>query len=110
MAEHGTLEFRTADGPAFAAPLAQVGPVTWPWWWFGGGFVATVGGERFKVTFIRPNGAPAAPQVALADATLFASGLADSGFGPVSAAMGLRDVQVGRTAARRWRRVLGQCS
>ena len=106
VADRGRLEFRTADGPAFAAPFAQVGPVTWPWWWFGGGFVATVGGERFKVTFIRPNGAPAAPGTSLADAALFAGGISDSGFGPARAVAGLHDVHVGRAAARRWKQVL----
>ena len=34
------LEFHTGSGPAFAAPIGEVGPVTWPWWWFGGGLAA----------------------------------------------------------------------
>lgn len=100
------LEFRTADGMAFAAPLSDVGPVTWPWWWFGGGFVATIRGERFKVTFVRPNGAPAGPGVSLTDAMIFAGGVSDSGFGPARTATGLRDVHVGRAAARRWKQLL----
>jgi hypothetical protein len=98
VAERGRLEFHTESGPAFAAPIADVGPVTWPWWWFGGGLVATVRGERFKITFVRPNGAPAV------DATLFdvALGVLE----PFRAAAGLRDVHTGRAAARGWKQLL----
>jgi hypothetical protein len=105
VAERGVLEFRTESGPAFTAPVTDVGPVTWPWWWFGGGFVATVRGERFKITFVRPNGAPAA-NPSLLDAAFNAAGLIDSGFGPFRAATGLRDVATGRAAARQWKQLL----
>lgn len=87
VAEDGRLEFHTDAGPAFAAPIGEVGPVTWPWWWFGGGLVATVRGERFKITFVRPNGAGAAAD-------------------PFQAAAGLRDVHTGRAAARQWKQLL----
>jgi hypothetical protein len=105
VADRGRLEFHTGSGPAFAAPIAEVGPVTWPWWWFGGGLVATVRGERFKITFVRPNGAPAA-DADLLDAAFRAGGLVDSGFGPFRAATGLRDVHTGRAAARQWKQLL----
>ena len=102
VADRGRLAFHTDCGPAFTAPIADVGPVTWPWWWFDGGLVATVRGERFKITFVRPNGAPAV------DATLLDAlfGVADSGFGPFRAVAGLRDVHTGRAAAREWKQLL----
>ena len=31
VADRGRLEFHTGSGPAFAAPIGEVGPVTWPW-------------------------------------------------------------------------------
>ena len=105
VADRGRLEFHTDDGTAFAAPISEVGPVTWPWWWFGGGLVATVRGERFKITFIRPNGAPDVGP-SLADAALRLGGIVDSGFGPFRAAAGLRDVATGRAAAKRWKQLL----
>ena len=105
VADRGRLEFHTGSGPAFAAPIGEVGPVTWPWWWFGGGLVATVRGERFKITFVRPNGAPAA-DADLLDAVFRAGGLVDSGSGPFRAATGLRDVHTGRAAARQWKQLL----
>jgi hypothetical protein len=105
VADRGRLEFRTDSGPAFTAPISDVGPVTWPWRWFGGGLIANVHGERFKITFIRPNGAPSA-NTALFDAALYAGGVIDSGFGPLRAAAGLRDVHTGRAAARQWKQVL----
>jgi hypothetical protein len=105
VADGGRLEFRTDASPAFSAAIGEVGPVKWPWWWFGGGLVATIRGERFKITFVRPNGAPAA-NASLVDAALFAGGVVDSGFGPVRAVAGLRDVHTGRAAARQWKQLL----
>jgi hypothetical protein len=107
------LEFRTGSDAGsesgselvFGAPLTEVGPVSWPWWWFGGGFVATVAGERYKVTFVRPNGAPPV-EPALLDTALVLGGLIDPGHGPAQAARGLLDVRSGRAAGRAWREVL----
>lgn len=62
-------------------------------------------GERFKITFVRPNGAAAA-DADLLDAAFRAGGLVDSGFGPFRAATGLRDVHTGRAAARQWKQLL----
>jgi hypothetical protein len=98
VADRGRLAFHTDSGPAFTAPIADVGPVTWPWWWFGGGLVVTVRGERFKITFVRPNGAPAV-EATLLDAAL---GTGDA----FRAAAGLRDVHTGRAAAREWKQLL----
>lgn len=89
-----------ADGPAFDVGLAELTDVQWPWWWFGGGFRATVRGTRHKLTFVRPNGAPGPDRGLL---SLVDSSLWDGGGHSLA---GLADVVEGRAQAKLWREVL----
>jgi hypothetical protein len=89
-----------ADGPAFDVDLAELVDVQWPWWWFGGGFKATVRGTRYKLAFVRPNGAPGPDRGLLTDLDHLAIGYTGH------AVSGLVDVVEGRSQAQLWRGVL----
>jgi hypothetical protein len=104
-AGEGTLAFVGDDGPLFRVPLADVTGVAWPWHWFGGGCVLTAAGARYKITFVRPNGAPdVAPSLVDASVALL-SALAGAGV-PAHPLQGLFDVRTGRRAAAMWKQVL----
>lgn len=53
----GRLRFETDDGVVFDVPLAAVTDVVFPWYYVGGGVKLTAGGERYRLSFVRPNGA-----------------------------------------------------
>jgi hypothetical protein len=104
-AGEGRLAFVTAAGPVFSVPITEVGDVTWPWYWFGGGCRLTAAGQQYKITFVRPNGAPdPSPSLLDAGVTLGAAltGTAD----PAHAVSGLFDVRSGRRAAIAWKEAL----
>jgi hypothetical protein len=101
----GPARVRHRRRPVFSAALPEVGPVSWPWHWFGGGCRITVGGERYDVTFVRPDGAPAASTHLLESAQSLASVLT-LGAVPGHSVAGLFDVRSGRAAGRRWKEVL----
>jgi hypothetical protein len=101
----GVLRLVTEDGPVFEVPLAQVGPVRRPWWWFGGGIVLTIGATTYKITFVRPNGAPDVDP-SLVDVALSLGAAAVGEVVPMNAVRGLADVRDGRRAANAWKDVL----
>ena len=41
----------------FDVPLDEVTDVVWPWYYFGGGVKLSVAGERYRFSFVLPNGA-----------------------------------------------------
>jgi hypothetical protein len=105
VAGEGKLAFVTDDGPVFSAPITEVGPVAWPWHWFGGGCRITVGADRYNITFVRPNGAPAASPHLLESAQSLATVLS-LGAVPSHSVAGLFDVRSGRAAGKAWKQVL----
>jgi hypothetical protein len=100
----GGLTF-VSDTPVFDVPLAQVTDVSWPWWWFGGGVRLTAAGQRWKITFVRPNGMPP-PHPSMLETGVGVFGLLTGTWHDVYAMRGLADVRSGRAAGRRWREVL----
>ncbi|TNM64601.1 hypothetical protein FHN55_13935 [Streptomyces sp. NP160] len=88
------------DGPAFDVGLGELTDVQWPWWWFGGGFKGTVRGTRYKISFVRPNGAPGPDRGLLTDLDHVLVGHTGHGLS------GLVDVAEGKAQARLWREVL----
>ena len=54
----GSMIFITSDGEAFNVPLVEVKDVKWPKLQMGFGFEANVLGQKYKLTFMKPNGAP----------------------------------------------------
>jgi hypothetical protein len=101
----GKLTFVTDDGPVFAVSCGEVGGVTWPWYWFGGGCKIRVGETEYKITFVRPNGAAdVAPSLLDVGAALGAA-LADAA-APTHSLRGLADIRSGRRAAAAWKEAL----
>jgi hypothetical protein len=105
VAGEGNLAFVGDDGPVFGAPLADVTDVTWPWHWFGGGCILTAAGERYKITFVRPNGAPDVEPSLLDTGVSLLAALTGSSV-PAHSVQGLFDVRSGRRAAVMWKQVL----
>jgi hypothetical protein len=101
----GRLAF-VSDTPVFDVPMDQVSDVTWPWYWFGGGFKARVGGQLYKVTFVRPNGMPA-PDTSMFEAAVGVVGALSGAGHDVSALRGLADIGTGRAAGKQWKQYLG---
>ncbi|MGY1685448.1 MULTISPECIES: hypothetical protein [unclassified Geodermatophilus] len=98
------------DTPVFDVPLDAVTDVSWPWWWFGGGLRLSAAGQRWKVTFVRPNGMPP-PQPSVLASSVGTVGVLTGTLPPhvladLDALRGLADVRDGRAAGRRWREVL----
>lgn len=101
----GRLAFVTDDGPVFAVPLDRVDDVRWPWHWFGGGCVLGIDGTRYKITFVRPNGAePVRPSLLEAAQPLVEALLLGGVTGHSLA--GLFDVRSGRRAGAAWKEAL----
>ncbi len=100
----GGLTF-VSDTPVFDVPLAQVTDVSWPWWWFGGGLKLTAAGQRWKITFVRPNGMPP-PHPSMLASGVGVFGLISGTWHDVDALRGLADVRSGRAAGKRWRELL----
>jgi hypothetical protein len=50
----GTDERGGEEGRVFDASLSEVTDVTFPWYYFGGGAKLTVGGERYRLSFLKP--------------------------------------------------------
>jgi hypothetical protein len=94
----GRLTFDTEEGRVFDAPLAEVTAVTYPWYYFGGGMKVTVAGTRYRLSFVRPNGAEDIPTRLL--------GPLDDLQGLLIAGRKFADVRSGRQAGKAWKAAL----
>jgi len=104
-AGEGRLAFVTDDGPVFTVPLEKVSDVRWPWHWFGGGCRLVADGERYNITFVRPNGAPPVTP-SLIEATQSLAVVLSLGAVPAHSVTGLFDVRSGRRAGAAWKEAL----
>jgi hypothetical protein len=57
---NGVLSFETKAGTRFACPISQLTDVKWPWYSFNCALHLKANGEKFRLSFARPNGAGAA--------------------------------------------------
>jgi hypothetical protein len=99
----GRLALTGEQGAVFDAPLAEVREIKFPWYYFGGGVKLTVGATRYRISFVRPNGAQDVPGRLLADARAGApSALAAAGevYGKY------QDILAGRSAGKTWKQAL----
>ena len=82
----------------FDVPLAEVTDVDWPWYYFGGGVKLSAAGERYRFSFVLPNGAeyPAARAAAAAGDPAALAIVWDKA----------ADIGAGRDVGKEWRRRL----
>ncbi len=99
--ESGRLAFTTEEGRVFEAPLAEIRDVVFPWYYFGGGAKLTVNGERYRLSFVRPNDASDVPGRLLAGA-----GSAGAALGLLTVGRKIRDIGSGRAAGKAWKELL----
>ena len=94
----GRLRFSTPDNVVFDVPLAEVTDVDWPWYYFAGGLKLSAAGERYRFSFVLPNGAeyPAARAAAAAGDPATLAIVWDKA----------SDIGAGRDVGREWRRRL----
>ena len=94
----GRLRYTSEAGEVFDVRLDEVTDVLWPWYYFGGGVKLTVKGERYRFSFVLPNGAeyPTARPAAVAG---------DPAGLPLVLQKG-DDIASGREAGKEWRRRL----
>jgi hypothetical protein len=99
----GRLALATDAGVLCDAALPEVKDIKFPWYYFGGGVKLTIAKTRYRISFVRPNGAEDVSDRLLAGANLGAASL-------VAAADELqrkyRDISSGREAGRVWRAAL----
>ena len=51
----GRLKYEPDDGPGFDVPLSDISGVTFPWYYFSGGFKLRVRGEEYRFSFVEPH-------------------------------------------------------
>jgi hypothetical protein len=95
--QDGGLAFADTDGDVlFAAELSDVRDLEFPWYYFGGGLKLKVLGKKYRLSFVRPNGAvnPAPEPQGL---------LARTFLGRIA-----HDITTGRAATAEWRAILAR--
>ncbi len=99
----GRLTLTSEQGAVFDTPLADVKEIKFPWYYFGGGVKLSVDSTRYRISFVRPNGAQDVPGRLLADARAGATS-ALAAAGEVYAKY--RDISEGRSAGKAWKEAL----
>ena len=94
----GRFAFTTDAGRVFAAPASEVRDVRFPWYYFGGGVKLTVGGEAYRLSFVRPNGA--------SDASAQLLARVGNPLALLTVGQKIKDIGAGRQAGKAWRAVL----
>jgi hypothetical protein len=98
----GRLRYTTQSREVFDVRLDEVREIVWPWYYFGGGVKLTVRDERYRFSFVLPNGAEyptARMRAAVGDPAALAIVVAKGD-----------DIAVGRKAGKEWRRRLDAAS
>lgn len=80
----GRIRFETDDGVKLECPVSQLQNVRWPWYSFNAALNFTANGEKYRLTFARPNGAAATVR-------------------PISAAKGVFDLGGAVKTGKAWR-------
>jgi hypothetical protein len=81
----------------FVAELGDVSDLRFPWYYFGGGLKMKVLGEKYRISFVRPNGAVGIPVPAEPGAVLAIGKLVGQK---------ARDIATGSAATAKWRGIL----
>jgi len=96
--DQGRLTFQVGDDLVFALNRSDIEQVVFPWYYFSGGMKMSAKGTKYRVSFVKPNGAEVATaNLAARAGSVAALGVAISKFA---------DVASGRSAGKRWRELL----
>jgi len=90
----GSLALLTGEAWAFETPLVNVRAI-FPWYYFGGGVQLTVYSVRYRISFVRPTGAPPVEPSLLAYIPLVSQ---------------MRDIRAGVGTGRVWKKILAPIS
>lgn len=102
--EADVLSFVDDDGDLlFRAPLSEVRQVVFPWYYFGGGCKCSIDGVRYRLSFVRPNGAEDALD-------RMAARVGEAGAVYAQVAGKFVDIGTGRAAGKAWRAALSPTS
>ena len=96
----GRLTLVGENGTAFDVPVNEVSDVTFPRFYFSGGMKLTAAGEKYRLSFVKPN-----------NQNSYVAGQAANeivpGAGMVAVADIAGDIRKGRGAGKEWKRLLG---
>jgi hypothetical protein len=96
----GRLTLVGENDTAFDVPVNEVTDVTFPWFYFSGGMKLTAAGEKYRLSFVKPN-----------NQNSYVAGQAANeivpGAGMVAVADIAGDIRKGRGAGKEWKRLLG---
>jgi hypothetical protein len=96
----GRLTLIGQNGTAFDVPVGEVSDVTFPWFYFSGGMKLTAAGEKYRLSFVKPN-----------NQNSYVAGQAANeivpGAGMLAVADITGDIRKGRSAGKEWKRLLG---
>lgn len=103
--DDGWLAFTTEEERVFHTPVAQVEDLKFPWYYFGGGMKFRIGDKKYRISFVRPNGASDVAGRLLAKTDV--GGAAGDAFALLTAGRKVLDVGSGRGAGKAWKSALG---
>ena len=92
------LAFIAEEGRLFDTPLAEVTGIAFPWYYFGGGMKVTVADKKYRLSFVRPNGAEDIPGPLLARL--------GNPMGLLVGGQKIVDIGMGRPAGKAWKAAL----
>jgi hypothetical protein len=98
LAWNGRLRFTAGDGDVFDVTPGQLTSVNFPWYYFGGGVKLRTHEGKYRLSFVKPNGAEYA--------VMRGAAAAGNPAALVGAAAKVSDVRSGRRVGRRWRDIL----
>lgn len=52
---NGRLSYIEDDSPRFDVPIDEISGITFPWYYFGGGFKFCVRGEEYRFSLVEPH-------------------------------------------------------
>lgn len=52
---HGRLRYIPDDGPGFDVPIEEISGVSFPWYYFSGGFKLRVRGDEYRFSLVEPH-------------------------------------------------------
>ena len=103
--DNDRLRFATSDEIVFDVSAKEIEEVKWPVYYMGSGCKLKAAGEQYRVSFVKPNGAPDITDELIGDAG-GVLGVVDTAADIKDALGSFGDVKKGRQAGKAWKEVL----